>query len=128
MKNHHKILERLQKENPACFRCGSSFGLQIHHAIYTDEKKFKKIMDLPENLVLMCADCNVNKKGNIENFYFRNLVFNYKLRLGYDVEAWHGGIRKRVRDNFYVMSDEEYLKETKKRLSPVSLVFNKTVR
>jgi len=128
VKNHYDILQRLEKENLACFRCGSSIGLQIHHAIYTDEKKFKKVFDCLENLVLMCEDCNVHKKGYIENFHFRNLVYNYKHRLGYDVGLWHGQIRKRVRDNFYIMTDEEYRRETRKRLSPVSLVFNKTVR
>jgi len=100
----------------------------MHHAIYTDEKRFKKLMDCPENLVLLCAECNVSKKGDVENFAFRNLVYNYKHRLGYDVEAWHLDVQKRVRDNFYIMNDEEYRRETKKRLSPVSLVFNKTVR
>jgi len=128
MKNYYDMYQKLEKENLACFRCGSSVGLQIHHAVYTDEKKFKKVMDYSENLVLMCENCNVHNKGDIENFHFRNLVYNYKQRLGYDMESWHELIRKRIRDNFYIMTDEEYRRETKKRLSPVSLVFNKTVR
>ena len=86
--------------------------MEIHHAVYGDEKKFKKHLDKIENLVLMCHDCNVNKKGFIENFEFRNLVYNYKLQMGYDMEKWHDELPKLIKDKFYKMTPEEFIEKS----------------
>jgi hypothetical protein len=108
MKDCWDILTILQKEYINCFYCLDELGTELHHAVYTDCKRFKKELDVPENLVLMCHDCNVNKKGLIENFEFRNLVFNYKLRLGYDMFQWNENLSMIIKDNFYRMTDGEF--------------------
>jgi hypothetical protein len=100
----------LEQEYRCCFRCGSDLAPEWHHGVITADKRFKKYLDVKENGVRLCHNCNVNEKGYVENFWFRNLVFNYKLRLGYDMWGWLEGLPIRAKDRFYKLSEKEYNK------------------
>jgi hypothetical protein len=82
-----------------CFRCGR-YATQRHHAIYTRDKRYAKWLDMPENLVWLCHDCNVNQKGYVECWEFRKSVWDYKVSQGYDMQAWHESIPMKIKDRF----------------------------
>lgn len=103
----------LQKEYRQCFRCGSVENPQWHHGVVTDEKSRRKKLQCRENGVRLCKKCNVDNKGAVENHRFRNLVFNYKLRLGYDMFFWYSSLKYRTPERFYMMSDKEFRSELK---------------
>jgi len=98
----------LKQEYKCCFRCGSTLNPEWHHGVITADKRFKKYLDVKENGIRLCHKCNVSEKGFVENFWFRNLVFNYKLRLGYDMWHWLSRLPMRTKDKFYKLSDKEY--------------------
>lgn len=102
------IREQIFKEMPYCFRCGSYANLEWHHGIITKTKRIKKYLDVAENGITMCHNCNVERKGFIENFEFRNLVFNFKIRRGYDMFGWLESLPIKVKDKFYQLTNEEY--------------------
>jgi hypothetical protein len=103
-----QVVQVIKKEHKQCFRCGNKENLEIHHAIYTRNKRFQFWLDMNENLIMLCHNCNVNQKGLVENFEFRNLVYNWKARNGYDLNKWLNSIPLKVKDQFYMMSEIYY--------------------
>lgn len=102
--------ERIRLEYPQCFRCGSTENLEVHHAIYhKTRKKIQQFIDSPENLVMLCHRCNVDKKGYVESYFFRCLVWSDKLERGYLMNEWESNIPIRVHDHFiYIGKDERF--------------------
>jgi 5-methylcytosine-specific restriction endonuclease McrA len=103
-------VRRIQKDYPLCFRCGNGVGLQVHHAIYKRNAKFAKWLDMEQNLVMLCADCNAGSgKGYVQSWFFRCLAWSDKLEKGYDMIAWNDSIPQKVKDHFiYIGSDKRF--------------------
>jgi hypothetical protein len=104
---NQEIYEYIMKEK-ICFRCGTTQNPEWHHGVITADKRFKKYLDVKENGIRLCHHCNVDLKGYVENFDFRNLVFNYKLRNGFEMWKWLEGLPMKTKDKFYKMTDQNY--------------------
>ncbi len=111
-----QVVQIIKKEHPVCFRCGSKENLEWHHGCIGREKKFSEWLDVAENGIMLCHKCNCDEKGFVENFKFRNLVFNWKMRNGYDMKEWLWNLPMKVKDNFHMMSDI-YFKQMLKELT-----------
>ncbi len=100
-------IDRLMKEQDGkCACCGRPFDNtqdgtpRAHHAVYTDNKKFSKWLDMPENLALVREDCH-RRHGYLSNWVFRCYMWSDKIDQGYDMESWHDSIDPAmVRDRF----------------------------
>jgi hypothetical protein len=103
-------VDRIRKENPNCFRCGSNNNLEVHHGVYADKKRFSKWLDMAENLVFLCHECNGGKhKGYVQSWFFRCMVFSWKLECGYDMDTWLDSIGMKSPDHFiYIGKDERF--------------------
>jgi hypothetical protein len=105
-------VRRIQKEcNDVCFRCGSGKQLEIHHGVYADKKRFSDFLDMPENLVLLCHKCNAEQgKGLSQSWFYRCIVYSWKLEHGYNMETWNTITNPmKVKDRFiYIGSDKRF--------------------
>ena len=106
------VKERLLKDqNGKCIACGKPItdleSAHIHHGVIpksgTLYKKFKKQLDMIENLFLIHSECDI-EHGFLTGFFNRNCLYSKKIDWGYAMEAWLDSIPTRVeKDHFYYM-------------------------
>ena len=101
-------IQRLLKEQHGhCARCWHTIPpYQVHHAIYTRDKRFAKWLDMPNNLQLLCPICHA-KHGYLSSWYARCAAWTDKINAGYDMEGWHAEIPMKVKDNFIYLKPKE---------------------
>jgi hypothetical protein len=89
--------------------------MHAHHACipkgHTNYKKKMKLIDSPENIVLLCSLCHGNH-GKLTNWYQRWSFFTDKLDHGYDMQKWLDDLDLRSGEYFlYLGKNENYSKE-----------------
>jgi hypothetical protein len=100
-------VDRIRKECPQCFCCGGN-AEHLHHGVYTRRKKFAAFLDMPENLVFLCAKCH-SKHGYLSSWFFRCLVWSFKLEKLYDMETWNNSMGMLEPDHFiYIGKNEQF--------------------
>jgi uncharacterized protein YbaR (Trm112 family) len=97
------VIDRLMKEqsNHCCLCSCPLPPYEVHHAIYTRDKKFSKWLDTAENLVLLCPACHQRLHGDLTSWFMRSLFWTRKLEKGYDMYKWHEEIPMLIKDKFY---------------------------
>jgi 5-methylcytosine-specific restriction endonuclease McrA len=93
-----EVADKIKREYLFCFKCGGH-AEEIHH-VWGRDKQFKKYLDMPENLIMLCHTCNVINKGSVENKTFRQKVWNHKVKLGYKMSEWVDSIDMIIKDRF----------------------------
>jgi putative heme degradation protein len=94
------LWQEVMTETPVCFFCGERKSTDAHHGVITAEKKFSKWLNVMENLVGSCHQCNIYDKGHLENYNTRKTVYEYKVSLGYNMAAWIAGLPFKVKERF----------------------------
>jgi hypothetical protein len=99
MKIPQSVIARLLKEQGnKCCACPRTFDRHphhVHHAIIprgqTNYKKFKKWLDMGENLMLVCWICD-QQHGDLTGDFRRNIFWTFKIDHGWDMEKWYDSI------------------------------------
>ena len=100
MSINQTVIDRLWKEQGGtCKFCGRVFrtieDAHVHHAIIpkgqTNYKKYKKWLDMAENLALVCWQCDY-EHGYLTNDFVRDCIWTDKINAGYDMEKWYADI------------------------------------
>ena len=68
--------------------------MQVHHAVYTRNVNFAKLLDKPENLALVCLQCHTTLHGHLTGWTRRNIFYQDKIAKGYDMRAWNNALKE----------------------------------
>ena len=117
-------IDRLLKEQKnQCWVCTRSFHqapYHVHHAVIpkgqTNYQKYKKWLDMPENLILVCRHCHLNH-GHLTNREYRDMIWTKKVNMGYDMKEWLESMNMKVTPIFmYIHRPYAEHTEEEKRL------------
>lgn len=90
----------LKDQRDHCWKCWCGIPpYHVHHAIYTKDIRFKKWLDMENNLILLCPKCHANH-GALSNIETRREVWEWKKKHGYEMDKWHESIPLLVKDIF----------------------------
>ena len=93
------LIDRLLKEQrnkcAACWRTFDQHPYHVHHAVIpkgqTNFKKYKKWLDMGENLMLVCWVCDL-QHGKLTNNFRRDMFWTFKINNGWDMQGWYDSI------------------------------------
>jgi len=94
-----ETIDKLNAEQRGCCAwCGRLFTwdnpMQVHHAVYTRNVNFAKLLDMPENLALICLQCHTTLHGHLTGWTRRNIFYQDKIAKGYDMRAWNNALKE----------------------------------
>lgn len=104
-------VDRLYKEqNGVCLFCQRPIPpYHVHHAVIpksqTNYKKFRKWLDMGENLVLVCPICD-QQHGMMTGKKQKNIFWSIKIDLGYSMQEWLDSIPMREHKIFNYIGKE----------------------
>lgn len=108
-----KTVDVLYKEQRGgCALCGRLFTrenpMQVHHAVYTRNVNFAKLLDMPQNLALICLQCHTTLHGHLTGWTRRSIFYQDKIAKGYDMRTWNNALKEAgmVTDYFIDTSGE----------------------
>ena len=110
------IIQRLiDDQSGKCATCWRLFDQtppHLHHAIipkgHTNYKKFKKWLDMAENLILVCWICHQDH-GDLTCYFQRLCFWSDKVNMGYDMRAWLDSIPMRDKEEFIHIGEKKEL-------------------
>ena len=93
------LIDRLLKDQhnkcAACHRTFDQHPYHVHHAIFpkgqTNYKKYRKWLDMSENLMLVCWICHQDH-GRLTNNFRRDMFWSFKIDNGWDMQGWYDSI------------------------------------
>ena len=92
-------IDKLYKEQGGdCAVCHRLFTwdnpMQVHHAVYTRNVNFAKLLDMPENLALVCLQCHTTLHGLLTGWTRRNIFYQDKTAKGYRMAEWNNALKE----------------------------------
>ena len=92
---------------PSCFNRVDGATGHAHHAIvpkgHTNYKKYKRLMDQPENLMIVCWQCDL-QHGDLTNHFMRLYFYSWKIDNNYKMAEWYAQLSM-DEEMFYIGKD-----------------------
>ena len=107
-------IDRLLKEQKNkccnCWRTFDKYPYHVHHALIpkgqTNYKKFKKWLDMGENLMLVCPICDL-QHGDLTNDFRRDIFWTFKIDNGWKMQEWYDSIPMRDKAHQFIYLGEK---------------------
>lgn len=108
------LIERLLKEQKNkccnCYRTFDKHPYHVHHAVIpkgqTNYKKYRKWLDMGENLMLVCWICD-QQHGDLTNKFMRDMFWTFKIDNGWDMQGWYDSIPMVDKSHQFIYLGEE---------------------
>jgi 5-methylcytosine-specific restriction endonuclease McrA len=80
-----------------------------HHAIVprgkTNTRKYGKLLDAPENLMIVCWKCH-EQHGDLSGYFMRLYYYSWKIDHGYEMAEWYAQLNM-DEEMFYLGNEDK---------------------
>jgi len=105
-----RVFKEQEGKCATCWRMLEQHPYHAHHAIIpkgqTNYAKYKKWLDMAENIVLVCRICH-SQHGDLTNSFKRDMFWTDKIDLGYDMQGWYDSIPMIDKSHYFIYLGKE---------------------